>query len=403
MALDVEAIREDFPILRRKVNGKRIAYLDNAATSQKPLAVLEAMERYYRTCNANVHRGTHRLSEEATDAYEKARANIAGFINAQPEEIIFTKNATEALNLVASVVCRQAKEGQRILLTQMEHHSNIVPWQIWAAERGLELGYAEIGEGFSLSGQSVLEGLSGSPLIFSFTHISNVLGTINDAAWLCRKARQAGAYSCVDAAQSVPHMQVDVREMGCDFLAFSGHKMLGPMGIGVLYMRRRLQECLPPFLGGGDMISSVGFERSYWNAPPRKYEAGTPNVAGAIGLSAAIDYLRRVGMGKIARHEKELARLCVERLEAIGKARIYGPKKRAGLVSFNIGSVHAHDAAAFADGEGVQIRAGHHCAMPLVRMLGEAATCRASFYLYNTEEEVERLSHAMRKAQRALG
>ena len=404
--LDVEKIREDFPILKRKMNGKLLAYLDNAATAQKPVQVLRAMDEYYRNSNANIHRGAYALSQESTDAYEAARKNVASLINAKPEEIIFTKNATESLNLVASVVCRQAKKGSHVLLTQMEHHSNIVPWQLRAKERGMKLKYVKVRSNGTLCNEDVEEFLGPSTAIFSFTHVSNVLGTINDAEKLCRMAKKAGSgsLSCVDAAQSVPHMKVDAKEIGCDFLAFSSHKMLGPTGIGVLYMRKELQEKLPPFLGGGDMIKQVGFEESSWNSPPQKYEAGTQNVAGAVGLSAAIDYLREVGLANIAAHEQKLAKLCMDELSSIPGIRFFGPKKeRAGLVSFNIGKIHAHDAGEFANQDGIAIRAGHHCAMPLMKVLGEAATCRASFYLYNTNEEVERLAVSMKRCQKVMG
>ena len=403
MAFDVEKIREDFPILKRKFNGHRLAYLDNAATTQKPVQVLEAMDGYYREHNANIHRGAYTLSQESTDAYENARKNVASFIGATPEEIIFTKNTTESLNIVAGITCETAPRGSSVLLTQMEHHSNIVPWQLQAKRNHLLLRYVKMRSYGKLCNEDVDEELARSPHIFSFTHVSNVLGTINDAASFCRKAKKAGTLSCVDAAQSVPHMKVNVKEMGCDFLAFSAHKMLGPTGIGVLYMRRELQETLPPFLGGGDMIKSVSFDSSTWNDPPYKYEAGTQNVAGAVGLSAAIDYLKKVGLKNIAAHEQKLAALCRKELSLIKGVKFYGPKNSAGLVSFNIGKIHAHDAGEFANREGIAIRAGHHCAMPLMKLLDVPATCRASFYLYNTEEEVERLAASMKRCQKVMG
>ena len=401
--MDVEKIRADFPILFRSFNGKPPAYLDNAATTQKPLCVLEAMDEYYRNSNANPHRGAYSLSAQSTEIYESARRNVAAFIGARPEEIIFTRNATESLNLVANVACQQASKGSRILLTQMEHHSNIVPWQMAAKRHGPSLDYLKIRSCGALCMEDLPEKLAKSPFIFSFAHVSNVLGTINDAKKLARMAKGAGALSCVDAAQSVPHMMVSVKEIGCDFLAFSGHKMLGPMGIGVLYMRRELQEEMEPFLGGGDMIKRVGFEKSEWNGPPHKFEAGTPNVAGAVGLAAAISYLKKIGMKKIEAHEKRLAAACRRQLSRVPGIRFHGPKKGAGIVSFNIGRIHAHDAGEFADEDGIAIRTGHHCAMPLMGVLGEAATCRASFYIYNSEEEVDRLAAAMKKAQRKLG
>lgn len=403
MALDVEKIREDFPILSRRMNGKPLAYLDNAATTQKPLAVLEAMDDYYKTHNANIHRGAYRLSEESTEAYEDARANVAKFIGAKYDEVIFTRNATESLNLVAAITCAAAPKGRGVLLTQMEHHSNIVPWQLQAKRRGQRIAYVKIRSNGTLCNEDVGKELASSPYVFSFTHVSNVLGTINNASSLCRKAKKAGSISCVDAAQSVPHMKVDVKEMGCDFLAFSGHKMLGPAGIGVLYMRRKLQQEFEPVFGGGDMIKSVSFEGASWNEPPHKFEAGTQNVAGAAGLSAAVDYLRKIGMKNVAEHERKLAKYCVDALSSAKGIRFHGPKlERVGLVSFNMGKIHAHDIGEFANREGVAIRAGHHCAMPLMKVMGEAATCRASFYIYNNEEEIDRLAKAVKKARNVL-
>ena len=401
--MDVEKIRSDFPILSRRFSGRRLAYLDNAATTQKPVQVIGAIGEYYRNSNANVNRGAYRLGEESTEIYEAARRSVASFIGARQDEIIFTRNATESLNLVASVVCQQAAPGSGILLTQMEHHSNIVPWQLAAKRHGLRLEYAEITAEGKLDLRDVEARLAARPSIFSFTHVSNVLGTVNGAQKLSRMAKGAGALSCVDGAQSAPHMGVDVKGMGCDFFAFSGHKMLGPMGIGVLYMRRGLQQSLPPFLGGGDMIKSVGFGGSVWGAPPHKYEAGTPDVAGAVGLSAAIGYLKKIGMGKIAAHERKLAAYCREALSAVRGIRFHGPENGAGIVSFNVGKIHAHDLAAFADDDAVAIRAGHHCAQPLMGLLGEAATCRASAYLYNTEEEIDRLVASAKRAQKTLG
>ncbi len=401
--LNPEKIRADFPILSRKFKGKRLAYLDNAATTQKPVQVLQAMDEFYRNHNANPHRGAYTLISEATDLYESARRNIAHFIGAKPEEVIFTRNATESLNLVAFVACQEAKPGARILLTQMEHHSNIVPWQLAAKRLRLKIRYAKMRSNGTLCMEDMPKEFEGEPFIFSFTHVSNVLGTINNAAKLIRLARKAGSLVCIDAAQSVPHMPVDVRELGCDFLAFSGHKMLGPAGIGVLYMRKELQETLPPFLGGGDMIKSVSFEESEWNSPPYKYEAGTPNVAGAVGLSAAVDYLKTAGMQKIAAHEQKLADYCRKELSHLPKIRFHGPRNGAGIVSFNIGRIHAHDVGQFADEDGIAIRTGHHCAQPLMKLLGEPATARASFYLYNTQEEADKLAASMKRAAKTLG
>ncbi|MEM2138409.1 MAG: SufS family cysteine desulfurase [Candidatus Anstonellaceae archaeon] len=402
--LNVDKIRSDFPILSRKMNGKRIAYLDNAATTQKPVQVIEAMGGYYRNANANPHRGNYSLVAEATDAYEGARKKVAEFVGAKPEEIIFTRNATESLNLVADITCRQAKPNSIILLTQMEHHSNIVPWQLQAKRRGLKVRYVKLRSYGALCNEDVEEELEKKPFVFSFTAASNVLGAPNDSAKLAKMAKKTGALVCIDAAQAVPHMQVDVRKIGCDFLAFSGHKMLGPTGIGVLYMKKELQEELEPFLGGGDMIKSVSFDSAEWNSPPYKYEAGTPNVAGAVGLAAAIDYLQKVGMEKIGEHEKKLAACARKELESIKGIRFYGPKRSgSGIVSFNIGKIHAHDLGEFANSEGIAIRAGHLCAQPLMGLLGVPAVARASFYLYNTEEEADRLVEAMKKAAAILG
>ncbi len=403
MVLDVQEIRRDFPILSRKMNGKKLAYLDNAATTQKPKQVVDAIADYYKSCNANVHRGAYRLSEESTLAYEQARARIASFIGAAPEEIIFTRNTTESLNVVAQLVCKSAGKGS-VLLTQMEHHSNIVPWQINAKENRMGLDYAPIMQDGALDYGQTASKLREHPVIFSFSHASNVLGEVNDAKKLCRLAKESGAYSCVDAAQTVPHIGIDVRKMGCNFLAFSGHKMCGPMGIGVLYMKKELQEMLPPLFGGGDMIKSVRFDRSEFAAPPQKFEAGTPNVAGAVGLAAAVNYLKCIGMKKIEAHSNLLTRICEEELSSVPGIRFHRlGRKEVGLLSFNIGKIHAHDAGEFANQDGIAIRAGHHCAQPLMGLLGEAATCRASFYLYNTEEEVGRLVSSMKRCARRLG
>ncbi len=404
--LDTEKIREDFPILSRKVRGKPLAYLDNAATTHKPLAVLQAMDDYYLSSNANPHRGTSSLSQQATEIYEGARKKAAAFVGAKPEEIIFTRNATESLNLAAHMAgeltqgMRRGSDG--ILLTQMEHHSNIVPWQLLAKRQGRRIKYVKVRSYGALCNEDA-EGMLKGSSVFSFTHLSNVLGVANDAKALCSKAKKAGALSVVDAAQSVPHLPVNVKEIGCDFLAFSGHKMLGPTGIGVLYARKELQEKAEPFLGGGDMIKQVNFESSTWNDVPYKFEAGTPNVAGAVGLAAAVDYLKKVGMENIEMHEAQLGKSCAEELEEIVGMRILGPKKnRAGIVAYNIRKLHPHDLGEFADEDGIVIRTGHHCAQPLMKVLGEGASCRASFYIYNTQEEVERLSASMKRAAKAL-
>lgn len=400
--LDVEKIRRDFPILGREFSGKPLAYLDNAATTQKPVQVIEAMDEYYRNYNANINRGAYQLAEEATEKYESARKNVASFIGAKAEEVIFTANATESLNAVASIVCEKAKKGKSVLVTKMEHHSNIVPWQIHAKKNGLRLSYVNLKDG-RLDGEDAERKLAAKPAVFSFTSLSNVLGVANDSASLCRQAHDNGALACVDATQSVPHTEVDVRDIDCDFMAFSGHKMLGPTGIGVLYMKRGLQERLGPFLGGGGMILEVGLQKSTWNRPPYKFEAGTPNPAGAIGLSAAVDYLKGIGMDEVAAHEKRLAAYCRERLGEVEGIRFHGGSGESGIVSFNVGGIHAHDVEQFADKEGVAIRAGHHCAMPLMKEFGEIATARASFYIYNNEEEIGRLVAGVKNAQKTLG
>ena len=403
--VNIEKIRADFPILRRKIHGRLLAYLDNAATTQKPAQVLEAMDRYYRNSNANVNRGAYALAEEASALYESARKNIASFVGAKPEEIIFTSNATQSLNAVAGMVCENAARGSGILLTKMEHHSNIVPWQVYARKNKLKLSYVDLLNDGDLDEGDAVGKLECGPAVFSFTHVSNVLGTVNGAAGLCRQAKKNGVLSCLDATQSVPHMEVDVKKIGCDFCAFSGHKMLGPNGIGVLYIRKGLHDRIEPFLYGGGMILGVGLQKSTWNRAPYKFEAGTPNPAGAVGLSAAVDYLHGVGMEKIASHERKMAACCREKLSEVPGARFIGNKGGcgSGIVSFNIGKIHAHDIEQFADQEGVAIRAGHHCAMPLLKELGEIATARASFYLYNNEEEIDRLVKGVKNAERALG
>jgi cysteine desulfurase/selenocysteine lyase len=395
MAFDVGKIREDFPILSRRVNGNALAYLDNAATTQKPKAVLDAMRDYYENSNANAHRGGHALAEEATEIYENARKKVARFIGASPEEIIFTRNATEALNFVAMMT---VKKGTRVLLSQLEHHSNIVGWQL----RGARLEYAMIRGYGGICISDTAERLQKRPAVFSFSHASNVLGNVNDAANLCKMAKKAGALSCVDAAQSAPHVKLDVREIGCDFLAFSAHKMLGPAGIGVLYIRKEAGERLAPVFGGGGMIEDVGWQESAFAAAPQKFEPGTQDVAGAVGLAAAMDYLEGVGMAAIGRHVAGLHKACVDELPGIAGVRIYGNGSKTGIVSFNVGKLHAHDVSEFASQEGVMIRAGHHCAKPLMRLLGVSATARASFYLYNTEGEAGRLVAALKRAKKVL-
>jgi cysteine desulfurase / selenocysteine lyase len=397
--LDVERIRVDFPILQRRIGDQPLVYLDSAATSQKPSGVLEAVDDYYRTSNANVHRGVHTLASEATDLYELARQRIARFIDAAPEGIVFVRNTTEALNLVASSFARELlSPGDRIVLTVSEHHSNLVPWQL-AAERGrMELAFLDITDDGVLNLDTLDELLAPPTKLISLSHLSNVLGTINNVAEVARRAHAAGVLVCVDAAQSVPHMPVSVRQLDVDFLAFSGHKMCGPMGIGVLWARPELLERMPPFLAGGSMIGRVTLERTTWNTVPHKFEAGTPDVAGAIGLHAACDYLDAVGLDSIHAHEQSLTRHLLDVLDEVGAVTVYGPRDasaQGGVVSFNVADVHAHDVATILDRHGIAVRAGHHCAQPLMRRLGVPATARASLYLYNTHKEIDALGAAL--------
>jgi cysteine desulfurase/selenocysteine lyase len=396
--------RADFPILDQQVNGRPLIYFDNAATSQKPEAVLAALDHYYRHDNANVHRGIHELSNRATAAYEGARARTARFLNARaPEEIVFTRGTTEAINLVANAWGNaRLKPGDGILLTEMEHHSNIVPWQLLAARTGAHLVYLPVTGDDGLLDLSRLDALlTPAVRLFAFTHISNTLGTINPVAELCAQARRRGVVTLVDAAQSAGHLPLDVQALDCDFLAFSGHKTCGPTGIGVLYGRREILEATPPWQGGGDMISSVGFFESQWNTIPHKFEAGTPDIAGAIGLAAAMDYLDAIGRDRIFRHDQELAAHACEQMSRLSGIRIFGPARgRAGVVSFLLNDIHAHDLVTVADQFGVALRGGHHCNQPLMNKLGVTSTARASFYLYNTPAEVDRFVEVLREIQR---
>lgn len=406
--LDVNKIREDFPVLGRQVRpGVPLVYLDSTATSQKPLVVIEAMDRYYRNYNANIHRGIHVLAEEATAGYEEAREKVRRFINAPSyRQIIFTRNTTEAINLVAySWGLSQLKPGELILLTEMEHHSNLVPWYILAERLGLRLEYVAVTEEGLLDEIDFERKLALKPKLFAFTHMSNVVGTINPAKELIAKAHQAGAITLLDGAQSVPHFRVDVQDLNVDFLAFSGHKMCGPTGIGVLYGKKEHLEQMPPFLGGGDMIKRVVLSSFKPNELPYKFEAGTPAIAEAIGLDAAIDYLDGIGMDLIAQHEHALVSYALERLSEIPNLRIFGPgaDKRGGVVSFAMEGVHAHDISQILDQYGVAIRAGHHCAMPLHDKFKIPATARASFYFYNTFEEIDILINAIYRVKDVFG
>jgi cysteine desulfurase / selenocysteine lyase len=400
---DWPALRNDFPILAQEVHGKPLVYFDNAATSQKPRQVVEAVSRYYERDNSNVHRGIHELSNRATTAYEGARVRMGQFINAAKScEIIFTRGTTEGINLVANAWGSQnVKAGDVILLTEMEHHSNIVPWQLLAKRAGATLRYVPINGDEGLLDLSQLDRLLTPEVkLFAFTHISNTLGTINPVKELCAKARAAGITTLVDAAQSAGHLPVDVQDMGCDFLALSGHKMCGPTGIGVLYGRESLLEAMPPWQGGGDMISNVDFHESRWNTLPHKFEAGTPDISGPIGLHAAMDYLDAIGRQQIFEHDQALALHAVERLSEIPGIRIFGPRQeRGGLVSFVLPGVHAHDVITLADHHGIALRGGHHCTQPLMRKLGVPSTARASFYFYNTLDEIDRLIVALQEIQ----
>lgn len=405
--LDVDRVRSDFPILSRRVRGKPLTFLDSAASSQKPLPVLEAMERVYRWCYANVHRGIYCLSEEATYCYEDTRDKVVSFINATArEEIVFTRNTTESINLVAYAWGRaNVGPGDRILLTQLEHHSNIVPWQLLAQEKGAELVYLPVtGDGL-LELDRLDDLLDERVKLVAFTMMSNVMGTVTPVQEIVRRAHGVGALALVDGAQGVPHLPVDVQELGCDFLAFSGHKMCGPTGIGVLYGRQDLLEEMPPFLGGGDMIRRVDWDRSTWNDLPWKFEAGTPAIVEGIGLGAAVDYLSRITLKAIAAHDRELTAYAMERLSAVPGLGILGPPpdQRASVISFTFRDIHPHDLSYLLDQEGVAIRAGYHCAQPLHKRLGLTATARASFYLYNTPQEVDRLVEALETAAQVLG
>ena len=404
---DWGAIRKDFPILEQTVHGFPLVYLDNAATSQKPRAVIETLNHYYSRDNSNVHRGIHELSRRATVGYESARERAALFLNARESaEIIFTRGTTEAINLVANTWgAKNIKAGDTILLTEMEHHSNIVPWQLLAARTGAKLAYVPITGDDGLLDLSRLDGLFDSTVkLFAFTHVSNTLGTVNPVTELCARARKRGIVTLVDAAQSAGHRPVDVQEIGCDLLAFSGHKLCGPTGSGVLYGRRELLEEMPPFQGGGDMISNVDFFQSTWKDVPHKFEAGTPDIAAAIGLRAALDYISAIGMDSIARHDEELAALAMDKLAQLKNIRVFGPKTgHSGVVSFLMQNIHAHDVVTVADQRGVALRGGHHCNQPLMKKLGIDSTARASFYFYNTPSEVERLAEVLVEIQKFFG
>lgn len=404
---DLRALRADFPILEREVNGHQLVYLDSAATTQKPQSVLDAMDDYYRFHNANVHRGAHTLAVEATEMYEGARAKVAGFIGAETDQLVFTRGTTTALNYIAyGWGLNHLKAGDKILVTVMEHHANLVPWQLISRYTGAELVYLELNDDLTVDVSSLDRILTDDIAIIAFSGMSNVTGALGPIDVLTDAARSVGAISVLDGAQLVPHTPVDVTELGVDFLAFSAHKMLGPTGIGALWGRAERLEEMEPTEGGGEMINTVDRHSSTWAPVPHKFEAGTPPIAEAVGFGAAVDYLDAVGMDVIAAHEGELTAIALERLSEIPDLTIYGPKdiaKRGGAVSFELGDIHPHDIATILDQDGIAVRAGHHCAKPLMKYLNIPATARASFYLYNVPEEVDALVESLHKARKLFG
>jgi cysteine desulfurase/selenocysteine lyase len=408
MSLNVAAIRNQFPILKRETAaGIPLVYLDSTATSQKPLVVIEAMDEFFRRSNANIHRGVHTLAEEATALYEQAREKVAKFIHApEARQVIFTRNTTESINLVAYTWARaNLKPGDLVILTEMEHHSNLVPWHMLVEERSIRLEFIPVGDDYTLDLETYRTLLDQKPKLVSFTHMSNVLGTINPAAEIIRLAHEVGAVTVVDGAQSVPHFGVDVEALDIDFLAFSAHKMCGPTGIGALYAKANLLEAMPPFLGGGDMIREVKLRSFRPNSLPHKFEAGTPAIAEAIGFGVAVDFLTSVGMADIAAHEHDVTSYALERLEEIPGVKLFGPTAdlKGGVAAFTLAGVHPHDVAQILDRDGVAVRAGHHCAQPLHEKFGIQATSRASFYLYNTKEEVDVLVNGIYKVKELFG
>ena len=401
--IDWPAIREDFPILREHAHGYPLIYFDNAATSQKPRSVLDVLRHYYEHQNANVHRGLHELSSRATEAYEKSRQRVANYLGAaSADEIVFTRGTTEGINLVAQAWGQKfLRAGDVILLTEMEHHSNLVPWQLLAERLGLRLRFVPVRDDGTLALDQLPSLLTPEVKLFAFTHVSNSLGTINPVAELCEQARVIGAVTVVDAAQSAGHMPIDVQKWGCDFVAFSGHKMCGPTGIGALYGRAEILDSMPPYHGGGEMIVSVTLEKSAFKKAPHRFEAGTPNIAGAIGLAAAIDYIEQIGRAAIFEHDAHLASYAIERLAELPGMRILGPtSSRGALVGFVMEAAHPHDLTTFADQYGLALRGGHHCNQPLMRRFGLPGTTRASFYFYNTTEEIDRMTEILRDAVR---
>lgn len=399
--MNIHEIRKQFPILDQKVNGKQLVYFDSAATSQKPIQVIETLERYYKEYNSNVHRGVHTLGTKATDAYEGAREKVRKFINAKSmEEIIFTRGTTTALNTVAaSYGLENVKEGDEIVISYMEHHSNIIPWQQVAKKTGATLKYLPLQPDGTISIEDARQTITPNTKIVSIMYVSNVLGTINPVKEIGAIAHENGAIMVVDGAQSTPHMKVDVQDLNCDFYALSAHKMCGPTGVGVLYGKKDLLNNMEPIEFGGEMIDFVDLQESTWKELPWKFEAGTPIIGNAIGLGAAIDFLEEIGLDNIEKHEHELAQYALERLSEVDGVTIYGPKHRAGLVTFNIEDVHPHDVATVLDVEGIAVRAGHHCAQPLMKWLKASSTARASFYLYNTKEEIDTFVESLIKTK----
>jgi len=400
---DFSKIKFDFPILKQKINGRRLVYLDSAATSQKPSQVIEAEKVFYETINANVARSVHYLSEKATEAYETSRKRVADFINSDENEIIFVRNTTEAINLIAN--CLDFKKDDEIITTIMEHHSNLVPWQVICEKTGAKLKIVDILPDGTLDLKQFEKFLSNKTKLIAITHISNVLGTINPVKKIIQFAKKFGALVLIDGAQGVPHLKVDVKDIGCDFYAFSGHKMLAPTGIGVLYGRKELLDNMHPYMYGGHMIKKVTKENSEFNDVPERFEAGTANFAGAVALGAAVDYLEKIGMENVLAHEKELTRYALEKLSKIKDLEIYGPKsaeQRGGVIAFNIKGAHPHDVAQILDSEGIAIRSGHACAMPLMQRLGVESVCRASFYIYNDKEDVDALIDGLEKVKEVL-
>ncbi len=402
-SVDWNALREDFPILRERAHGHPLIYFDSAATSQKPRPVIDALRHYYEHENANVHRGLHELSSRATEAYERSRQRVAKYLNAaSADEVVFTRGTTESINLVAHAWGGKfLRTGDVVLLTEMEHHSNLVPWQLLAERMGARLRFVPVRDDGRLALDQLPSLLTPEVKLFAFTHISNSLGTINPVAELCQKARAVGTLTLVDAAQSAGHSPINVQELGCDFLAFSGHKMCGPTGIGALYGRGEILDSMPPWHGGGEMIVSVTLEKSAFKKAPHRFEAGTPNIAGAIGLAAAVDYIERIGRPAIFEHDAHLARYAAERLAELPGMRILGPTdERGALVGFVMEAAHPHDLTTFADQYGLAMRGGHHCNQPLMRRFGVPGTTRASFYFYNTIEEIDRMIEILRAAVR---